>query len=73
MRTPAKVTKRSRPRRGYAHDMPAGARPGPMPQFIDPSLALLIDKPPSGPLWVHEIKFDGYRSRRASTAMTFDR
>jgi bifunctional non-homologous end joining protein LigD len=32
-----------------------------MPAFVEPSLALLVDKPPSGPLWVHEIKFDGYR------------
>jgi bifunctional non-homologous end joining protein LigD len=32
-----------------------------MPQFIEPSLAQLVDKPPSGPPWVHEIKFDGYR------------
>jgi bifunctional non-homologous end joining protein LigD len=24
-------------------------------------LALLCDKPPSGPQWIHEIKYDGYR------------
>jgi bifunctional non-homologous end joining protein LigD len=31
-----------------------------LPAFIEPSLALLADKPPNGPQWVHEIKFDGY-------------
>jgi bifunctional non-homologous end joining protein LigD len=41
--------------------VPAGAKRGPLPAFIDPSLALLAEKPPSGPLWVQEIKFDGYR------------
>jgi hypothetical protein len=28
--------------------------------FVEPSLALLVDKPPTGPQWVHA-KFDGYR------------
>jgi bifunctional non-homologous end joining protein LigD len=41
--------------------MRAGARPGALPVFIEPSLALLTDKPPRGPQWVHELKFDGYR------------
>jgi bifunctional non-homologous end joining protein LigD len=31
------------------------------PGFIEPALATLIDKVPSGERWVHEIKFDGYR------------
>lgn len=26
-----------------------------------PQLATLVEKPPSGPVWLHEIKFDGYR------------
>jgi bifunctional non-homologous end joining protein LigD len=29
--------------------------------FIAPCQAALTDKPPSGPDWSHEIKFDGYR------------
>src|SRR4051812_25821583 len=29
--------------------------------FIEPSLATLCDKVPSGSKWIHEIKFDGYR------------
>jgi bifunctional non-homologous end joining protein LigD len=32
-----------------------------MPDFVAPELCRLIDKPPSGAGWVHEIKFDGYR------------
>jgi signal transduction histidine kinase len=32
-----------------------------MPGFIDPQLATLKMKAPSGSLWIHEIKYDGYR------------
>ncbi|HEX3651423.1 MAG TPA: DNA ligase D [Rhizomicrobium sp.] len=32
-----------------------------MPPFVEPELARVVDLPASGPLWVHEIKFDGYR------------
>lgn len=31
------------------------------PKFIFPELATLVDKPPEGHEWLHEIKFDGYR------------
>lgn len=31
------------------------------PRFIEPQLARLVYRPPSGAEWVHEIKFDGYR------------
>ncbi|MGA9795588.1 MAG: DNA ligase D [Rhizomicrobium sp.] len=31
------------------------------PGFISPQLARLVDDPPGGEGWVHEIKFDGYR------------
>lgn len=31
------------------------------PDFITPQLASLVDKPPEGDQWLHEIKFDGYR------------
>jgi bifunctional non-homologous end joining protein LigD len=33
----------------------------PFPGFIEPALATLVDKAPSGDRWIHEIKFDGYR------------
>jgi bifunctional non-homologous end joining protein LigD len=32
-----------------------------MPSFIPPQLARLVEAPPSGRNWVHEVKFDGYR------------
>src|SRR5436190_10258436 len=37
------------------------ARPDPLPQWIRPQLARLVDEPPDGLEWLHEIKFDGYR------------
>lgn len=39
----------------------SGARKAPMPDFVAPQLATLVDKPPEGEEWVHELKFDGYR------------
>jgi len=38
-----------------------GARKAHLPEFISPQLATLVDKPPQGDEWLHEIKFDGYR------------
>ena len=32
-----------------------------MPDFIEPQLAKLVERPPPGPGYAHEIKFDGYR------------
>jgi bifunctional non-homologous end joining protein LigD len=32
-----------------------------LPRFIEPQLCRLVDQPPSGTDWVHEVKFDGYR------------
>lgn len=32
-----------------------------MPEFVAPQLATLVDKPPEGDEWFHELKFDGYR------------
>ena len=33
----------------------------PTPGFIEPELAMAVDKVPFGDRWLHEIKFDGYR------------
>jgi hypothetical protein len=33
-------------------------KPGPSPRFVPPQL---VDKPPSGRQWLHEIKLDGFR------------
>ena len=32
-----------------------------LPGFVPPQLAVSVEKPPPGPGWGHEIKFDGYR------------
>jgi len=32
-----------------------------LPDFIEPQLTKPVEKPPAGPGWAHEIKFDGYR------------
>jgi ATP-dependent DNA ligase len=32
-----------------------------LPQVVRPQLSQPVEKPPSGPQWVHEIKLDGYR------------
>jgi bifunctional non-homologous end joining protein LigD len=39
----------------------AGAKKGMLPTFLAPSFAAECERPPSGPNWVHEIKYDGYR------------
>jgi bifunctional non-homologous end joining protein LigD len=31
------------------------------PKFVPPQLATLVDAPPEGQDWLHELKFDGYR------------
>lgn len=33
-----------------------------LPDFVAPQLALLAEVPPNGENWLHEIKFDGYRT-----------
>lgn len=40
----------------------AGAKPAPMPGPITPQLCDRLDAPPAGKGWVHEIKYDGYRT-----------
>ncbi len=37
------------------------ARKTAMPASIKPQLATLVDAPPTGDQWLHELKFDGYR------------
>lgn len=41
--------------------LPEGLSKAEFPGFITPQLATLVDKPPEGSQWAHEIKFDGYR------------
>ena len=47
------TTRQSRSGRQYVNP--------PMPGFIEFQHPKLVAKPPSGPAWLHEIKFDGYR------------
>jgi bifunctional non-homologous end joining protein LigD len=44
--------------------MPHKSRAGnaPLPEFIAPELATLVDQPPARDGWIHEIKLDGYRT-----------
>jgi len=39
----------------------SGATKAPLPEAIEPQLAVLCRTPPTGTHWVHEIKHDGYR------------
>ena len=39
-----------------------GAVKAPPPRTFKPQLATEVDEPPAGSEWVHEIKFDGYRT-----------
>jgi len=39
----------------------ARASPNALPGWIRPQLTKLVDAPPEGADWLHEIKFDGYR------------
>jgi bifunctional non-homologous end joining protein LigD len=39
-----------------------------LPRFVEPQLCKLLEKPPNGPGWGHEIKFDGYRMQLRTKA-----
>ena len=39
----------------------AGAARASLPGFVPPQLASLVDAPPAGDEWLHELKLDGYR------------
>ncbi len=56
-----------KPRKTKATATPLKAAPAPkleagsMPSFIEPQFCKSVDRPPQGPGWGHEVKFDGYR------------
>ena len=52
---PCLKTGRDRSAEGVAPEATA------LPGWIKPQLTKLVDQPPDGPEWLHEIKFDGYR------------
>jgi ATP-dependent DNA ligase len=41
-------------------DQPRNPSPD-LPKWVKPQLCKLVDAPPQGPEWLHEIKYDGYR------------
>ena len=43
--------------------MPSRRVPVASTGFIEPCLPSAASEPPSGPDWLHEVKFDGYRAR----------
>lgn len=51
------------PQRSILPSGTPGIRRVKYPGFIEPCLATLIDRPPRTKGWVHEIKFDGYRTQ----------
>ena len=48
----------------------SGARAGLLPAFLEPSLTSPCERPPSGPKWIHEIKYDGYRMQARNDGRT---
>ncbi|MEI2807171.1 DNA ligase D [Albidovulum sp.] len=65
---PARKRKAARPEPEEETELPppdpsrlAGARKDRLPDFVPPMLATLAAAAPTGPRWLHEIKFDGYR------------
>ena len=50
-------------KRSASHAVKAGSsrRGAALPQFVTPQLSQPVEKPPSGPQWLHEIKLAGYR------------
>ena len=41
-------------------NQPRGSLPA-LPKWIKPQLCKLVDEPPQGSEWLHEVKYDGYR------------
>ncbi len=60
-RAKAKAAARSTVGKRSARTKAAGAAQSRLPEFVPLSLAMLYEQAPSGPQWLHEIKFDGYR------------
>lgn len=59
---PPKYENRKRSRNAELITFPRGAAAAPMPRFIQPALASLVEKPFAGPEWLFEVKWDGVRT-----------
>jgi bifunctional non-homologous end joining protein LigD len=57
----SRVVKRSAPQAAKAAPSRHSRPNSPLPLFVRPQLSQLVEKPPSGAPWLHEIKLDGYR------------
>lgn len=57
----AAETKQAAKAKPAAASRVAGVKRAKLPDFMPPTLATLVDRPPSGSEWLHEIKIDGYR------------
>lgn len=55
------AAKSARPSTRTARARKASSKHARIPAFVAPELCKPLDRPPSGPGWGHEIKFDGYR------------
>ncbi len=60
-RAKAKASARSADSKRGRKKPAAAAANSTLPEFVPLSLATLYEQAPSGPEWLHEIKFDGYR------------
>jgi bifunctional non-homologous end joining protein LigD len=47
--------------KSHGKELPRGKKSSALPKFIAPQLCQTLERPPNGPGWGHEIKFDGYR------------
>jgi bifunctional non-homologous end joining protein LigD len=57
------TTRRKMEARVHGTSNPIRSAPrAPLPDFIPPQLAILVDEPPAGGAWLHEIKLDGYKT-----------
>jgi bifunctional non-homologous end joining protein LigD len=50
-----------RPAKARKPPAPPAKKRARMPDFIEPQFCKLVDRPPTGAGWGHEVKFDGYR------------
>jgi bifunctional non-homologous end joining protein LigD len=57
----ARRHRRSKSKSGNVAPAPQPERSARLPGFIAPQLCQSVSRPPAGPGWLHEIKFDGYR------------
>jgi bifunctional non-homologous end joining protein LigD len=62
-----KPSKPAKPTKARAKSSPAARREpvlaAKVPNFVEPQLAKLVDRPPEGSGWAHEVKLDGYRAQ----------